>query len=242
MKNLLWAELRKLRRLRLPLLAPAAAAAMAAVIFLGGSSPDSGIPGAGQPGWYLSILQPWATLLALPALIALFGGCLACREEQEDTRKALLLIPVNEKKMAAAKLILTFFFSIAVYLFLFALAFLGENILYSGELPADTFRRFLSMYLLEGAGVFLAVSPIVALTARAKRSCWLALGAAELYSLLGLFMSMSNTLKAFYPITAVFGAAGYYEASPASRLGSVLALLLCGGLSALILMWKKERP
>ena len=58
------------------------------------------------------------------------------------------------------------------------------------------------MYLLDGMGVFFAISPIIALVARMKKGYWLALVFAEIYSFAGLFVSMSNIWKIF--LSAVF--------------------------------------
>ena len=101
------------------------------------------------------------------------------------------------------------------------------------------FFHFLNMYLLEGIGVFLAVSPIIALVPYWRKSYWLAMVLAELYSFAGLFMSMSPVLKTFYPISAIFGVSGYYETSPEGRFCNLLVLLLCGGVFLLFLQRTK---
>ena len=97
------------------------------------------------------------------------------------------------------------------------------------------FSEFLKMYLLEGIGVFFAVSPIIAIVPYLKKSYWLALLLAEIYSFAGLFMSMSNTLKTFYPITAIFGISGYYETTIQDYFCSLGILILCGCISAILL-------
>ena len=98
----------------------------------------------------------------------------------------------------------TFVFGIFIYLLLFLLTFSAEVILHTSEVSFQMFFHFLNMYLLEGIGVFLAVSPIIALVPYWKKSYWLAMVLAELYSFAGLFMSMSPVLKTFYPISAIF--------------------------------------
>lgn len=108
------------------------------------------------------------------------------------------------------------------------------------QISVKIFFDFLSMYLLEGIGVFFAVSPIIALVPYLKKNYWLALAVAEIYSFAGLFMSMSNTLRTFYPITAIFGVSGYYETTAQEKLCSLLVLLLCG-IVALIFLKKLNR-
>ncbi len=55
-------------------------------------------------------------------------------------------------------------------------------------------------------------------------------------------MSMSNTLKTFYPITAIFGISGYYDTTAQGRTCSWLVLLLCGVLALLFLQKLNRRP
>ena len=63
-----------------------------------------------MPGWYMTITQVWATMFVLPAVIALLGSYMICREEQDDTLKSLRLIPVNETKLTTAKMIVALVF------------------------------------------------------------------------------------------------------------------------------------
>ena len=37
-----------------------------------------------DPGWYMTMVQPWATILVLPAMISMLGSYMICREEQDD--------------------------------------------------------------------------------------------------------------------------------------------------------------
>lgn len=180
-------------------------------------------------GWYMTVAQPWATFFVLPAVIALLGSYMICREEEDDTMKSLRLIPINEAKLIVAKMIITFAFSILIYLLLFAITFLVEAILHFSDLSVEIVLGFLKAYFLDGLGIFLAISPIIAFVSRMKKGYWLALLFAEIYSFAGLFMSMSNFLKAFYPITAVFTISGYYDASTSQVILSCISLLLCGG-------------
>lgn len=52
-------------------------------------------------GWYMTMVQPWATMFVLPAIIAMLGSYMICREEQDDTLKSLLLILVSETALTA---------------------------------------------------------------------------------------------------------------------------------------------
>lgn len=235
MRTLLWAERQKLRRSNIVWLAVFATIMVALIVFIGGKNADYGSQYIDDAGWYMTMVQPWATLLVLPAVIALLGSYMICREEEDDTIKSLRLIPINEVKLTAAKMMITFMFSVLIYLLLFAITFSVEAMLHFSDLSAEMVLGFLKAYFLDGAGVFLAISPIVALVSHMKKSYWLALVITEMYSFAGTFMSMSNTLKTFYPITAIFGVSGYYDTSKSQVILSCISLLLCGCLSAFIL-------
>ena len=241
MLKMLWAEWRKLRRSSILLITIFATILIAIIVLVAGR--ETTVEGfyLSDAGWYMTMVQPWATMFVLPAIIAMLGSYMICREEQADTLKSLLLIPVNETALTAAKMIITFVLSILIYLLLFAITLAVELILHHADLSIGMVLFFLKSYLLEGIGVFLAVSPIIALVSYIKKSYWLALLLAEIYSFAGLFMSMSSLTKTFYPITALLGVAGYYDTTIANLLESLLVLLLCGCLTAFILVWHRYR-
>ena len=186
-------------------------------------------------GWFMTAAQSLATFYVLPAVIALLGSYMICREEQEDTLKSLRLIPVDEVKLTLAKMILAFVFSVLIYLLLFAITFLVEAVLHLEALSVGLVLENLKIYFLDGVGVFFAISPIIALVARMKKGYWLALVFAEIYSFAGLFASMSQQLKTVYPMTAVFNISGYYNANMFQVLIGVVILMVCVILSLLIL-------
>lgn len=235
MKELLWAEKQKLRHSKIIWITVFAVIMVAVIVFAQGQFVFNGSRYVDGAGWFMTASQSLATFYFLPAVIALLGSYMICREEQEDTMKSLQLIPVNETKLTAAKMIVSLIFSILIYLLLFIITFSVEAILHFQSLSIGLVLGFLKTYLLDGLGIFLAISPIIALVAKMKKGYWLALVFAEIYSFAGLFASMSATLKALYPITAVFNISGYYETVTLNWIYSVFVLLLCGGFSALIL-------
>ena len=207
MRILLWAEFQKLRRSNIIMFTIFSTILIAVIVLISGVTTVSEEQlTTAMAGWYMTITQVWATMFILPAVIALLGSYMICREEQDDTLKSLRLI-----------------------------TFVTEAILHFSDLSMAMFSEFLKMYLLEGIGVFFAVSPIIAIVPYLKKSYWLALLLAEIYSFAGLFMSMSNTLKTFYPITAIFGISGYYETTIQDYFCSLGILILCGCISAILL-------
>lgn len=241
MELLLWAECRKLRRSKILWIAGFAAVMVAVIVFTQGQFTfydNRYIDGA---GWFMTAAQSLATFYVLPAVIALLGSYMICREEQEDILKSLRLIPIDERKLTFAKMMLTLVFSVVIYLLLFAAAFIVEAVLHLEALSIGLILENLKRYLLDGVGVFFAISPIIAFVARIKRGYWLALIFAELYSFAGLFASMSDQLKTVYPMTAVFHLSGYYEASVLQVLAGAAVLLACAVLAFFLLKGLNHR-
>ena len=87
MELLLWAERRKLRRSKILWIAGFATVMVALIVFAQGQFTfyeSRYIDGA---GWFMTAAQSLATFYVLPAVIALLGSYMICREEQEDTPK-----------------------------------------------------------------------------------------------------------------------------------------------------------
>ncbi|WP_128100892.1 ABC transporter permease [Paenibacillus sp. DCT19] len=240
MRTLLWAEHQKIRRLSFVWIAIFATVMVAVIVFLSGLTDNDGIRDIDTAGWYMAVAQPLGTFFVLPAVIALLGSYMICREEQEHTIESLRLIPVNEAKLTLAKMIITLIYSILFYLLLFAITLLTEAGLHFSDLSIGMVMNFLKAYILDGLCIFLAISPIIALVSYMKKGYWIALVITEFYSFIGLFASTSNTLKALYPITAVFTISGYYEASASQVILSCISLLFCVGFSAVILASMKK--
>lgn len=236
MQKLLWAERQKIRRSKFIWIAVFATVMVAIIVFVGGLDGYNGARDIDTAGWYMSVAQPLATIFVLSPVIALLGSYMICREEQEDTIKSLRLIPVNEAKLTTAKMIITLALSVFLYLLLFIITFSVEAVLHSSDLSLIMVLGFLKSYIIDGVGVFVAISPIIALVSYVKKGYWLALVITAIYSFVGLFTSMSNTLKASYPITAVFTISGYYEASTSQIILACISLLLCGVLATVILV------
>ncbi len=253
MRALLWAEYKKLRRSSIVWIAIFATAMIAVIVFLEGYSiyngPDvqyglknvhDGLRYIDNAGWYMDEAQPLATFFVFPAVIALLGSYIICREEEDDTNKSLRLIPVNERKLIIAKMIMLFVFSVLLYFLLFVITVLTETVMHFSELSAELVLSCMKEYLGDGIGVFLAVSPIVAFVAYTEKSYWLALVFTEIYSCAGLFAGMSSVLLNVYPINAVFNLSGYHITTAWKRAESIIVLLLCSCLSALLLKGLKH--
>ena len=118
MKALIWAEHRKLRRSKIVWIAVFAIVMVAVIVFAQGQFSFGEKRYIEGVGWFMTAAQSLATFFLLPAVIALLGSYLICREEQEDTMKSLHLIPINESKMMSAKMVVTLLLSLLLYFLL----------------------------------------------------------------------------------------------------------------------------
>lgn len=235
MKTLLWAERLKLKRSKIVWIAAFSAIMVAFIVFMQGQFQYYGQRYVDIATWYMTATQSLGSLYVFPAIIALIGSYMICREDQDDTMKSLALIPVNISQLVSAKLIVTAIFSIFLYAFLFAITLTVEAALHISLIDLYTVLRFAKIYIIEGIGLFLAVSPIIAIVFKLKKGYWLALIFTEIYSFMGLFMGMHSAIRSIYPITAVFCIAGQYETSPVQFVVSMLSLLACIGITLLLL-------
>lgn len=87
MKLLLWAERWKLRRSKILWIAGFATVMVALIVFAQGQFMFYGSRYIDKAGWFMTATQSLATFYVLPAVIALLGSYMICREEQEDTLK-----------------------------------------------------------------------------------------------------------------------------------------------------------
>lgn len=235
MKTLLWAERLKLKRSKILWIAVFSAVMVTFIVFMQGQFQYYGQRYVDGAGWFMTAAQSLGSLYVFPAIIALMGSYMICREDQDDTMKSLSLIPVSVSKLVGVKLIITAVFSVVLYALVFAVTLAVEAGLHISLLNLVTVLKFAKIYLLEGIGLFLAVSPIIAIVYRLKKGYWLALIFAEIYSFLGLFFGMQSTMRFIYPITAAFCVSGYYETTTVQFVISLLSLSACGGITIILL-------
>lgn len=239
MKTLLLAEYKKLHRSKLIFLLVFALMMTLGVVFLQGQFSFGGKKYIDTFGWYILQVQSLTTYFVLPSLITLFGGYIICREEQEDVLKSLKLIPIDESNMITAKMIITLLGSIFVYLILFMVSLIIEAVLHLNAVNMSEVVHYFVVYVLTGIGVFMAISPIIAFVGLVKRSYWIALIIAEIYSFIGIFFASKEVVRAIYPISSVFVLSGLYKTPVMELLISIIVNIGCCFISHRIL--KKMR-
>ena len=99
MKTLLWAERLKLKRSKILWIAVFSAVMVAFIVFMQGQFQYYGQRYVNNVTWYMTATQSLGSLYVFPAMIALMGSYMICRENQDDTMKSLSLIPVSISKL-----------------------------------------------------------------------------------------------------------------------------------------------
>lgn len=160
MRTLLWAEGLKLKRSKIIWIAVFSAIMVAFIVYMQGQFLYYGKRYIDIAAWYMTATQSLGSLYVFPAIIALMGSYMICREDQDDTMKSLLIIPVSVSDLIRVKLIITGIFSVVLYVFLFVVTLTVEAILHVYLLDIGTVFSFMKIYLLEGIGVFLLYLPL----------------------------------------------------------------------------------
>ncbi len=240
MRDLLWAERRKLRRSNILLIAFFAVIMVAIIVYAQGQFSYYGKRYVEVNEWYMTAALSLGSLYVLPAIIALTGTYIIQLEDQSDTMKSLAIVPVSLPRMIRAKWIVTAVITLALYLILFLITLTTEAILHFPLLTPSGILSFVKQYIIQGLSLFLAVSPIIALAAKMRKGYWLAFIFAEGYSFAALFVGMQPTISAVYPITAAFHVSGYYKTTPTQMLLSICSLAICGTLTVAIFHQLKQ--
>ena len=227
MKTLLLAEYKKLHRSKLIFLLVFVLIMTLGVVFLQGQFSFSGKKYIDTFGWYILQVQSLTTYFVLPSLIALFGGYIICREEQEDVLKSLKLIPIDESNMIMAKMIITLLGSIFIYILLFMATLVIEIILHFNAIIISEAVHYFVIYVLTGIGVFTSISPIIALVGLIKKSYKIALIITEIYSFMGIFFASKKVARAIYPISSIFVLSGVYKTSMMEFVISISVNIIC---------------
>ena len=147
MRILLWAEQAKMRRSKALWIAGFATAMVAMIVVLQGQFLYHGSRYIDGAYWLMTAAQSLGSIYVLPAMIALIGSYTICRERQEDTQKALDMIPVSQVQLLGAKMIWTGAFAIILYLSLFCVAAAVETILHVQVLSLGGILEQMKIYM-----------------------------------------------------------------------------------------------
>lgn len=191
-------------------------------------------------GWLMEGTLSLSSFYVLPAIFSLIGGYIINREYEEDTLKNIITIPVDINKLIFSKLIVAFAFSVIISFVLFILVFIEEVALHIYEITMKFFLHNMILYILQSIGLYIAVTPIIAIVVKFKKSYWISIIFAEIYSLLGMF-AVSTNFKNVHPIAAVFGFSTVYKKTSTDYIICCISLIISLVIAYIILSFKDEK-
>ncbi|TCZ78869.1 ABC transporter permease [Paenibacillus albiflavus] len=234
MLTLVKMEVLKLKRSNIFRIALLILLLLTGIIVMQGSMLHNGVRFFDSPGWLLEGALSWGTFYIFPAIFSLLGTYMISREFQDGTMKILQTIPVDMNKLIKAKLFTSCIMSIILSITLFILILISEMILHVHQLSIDLILGYFIQYLLQGIGIFIAITPIIALTAIFQKSYLLSIVFAIIYSFMGIFAA-SSKLHSIYPISAVFVFSGAYPVTGMAYWLSCLSLLATLAIALMML-------
>lgn len=181
--------------------------------------------------------------IMFPAAITLIAGYIVDRERTDDTLKNILTVPVSFRKLLAGKLLTVGLLSVLLALVEFALTI---AVFFMSRYPGFSVLGMLRV-LLQMAGmnvcVYIAVLPIIILTAQRSGSFMAGVGFAFFYGFIGTFAS-GHGLGEIYPITAGLGLIGFQNGNTDEEYHVVLSagvLLLILLIAAVLVLTSRNR-
>jgi len=147
--------------------------------------------------------------MIFPMCITLIAGYIIVKEEKDDTLKNLLTIPVSYRSLLGGKMIACAFLS----LFLGAVSAVftvAANVImgFPGICAAAILQTFRQI-ILNCLFLYIAVLPVIAVTARIPNGHMIGTVIAFVYGYGGMFAAGNMTLANIYPVTAGMGLIQY---------------------------------
>lgn len=177
------------------------------------------------------VIQNNATTI-FPMCITLITGYIIAREKTDDTIKSIITIPVSYPALIGGKLIVCGFLSVFFGIVSTVFTVAAELIVGFPGLSVTAIIQALIQITLNSLFLYIAVTPIIAITARIPNGHMIGVILAFVYGYGGMFAAGNTTLSNIYPITAGLGLIQYrsYDAAVYWNIGlcsiSMITVLL----------------
>lgn len=147
--------------------------------------------------------------MIFPVCIALIAGYIIAREEKDDTLKSIMTIPVSYSKLLGGKLLvcalLSLFFGLASAIF----TVIADWLMGFPGLSITSVLQIVIRIILNCLFLYIAVMPVIAVTARIPNGHMIGTIIAFAYGYGGMFAAGNMTVANLYPITASIGLIQY---------------------------------
>lgn len=153
--------------------------------------------------------------MIFPMCITLIAGYIIAREERDDTMKSIMTIPVSYSSLLCGKLLvcalLSLFFGLVSAVFT-----ITANLImgFPGLSITSAVQTFVQI-ILNCLFLYIAVMPVIAVTARISNGHMIGTIVAFAYGYGGMFAAGDAALANIYPVTASLGLISYrsYDAA-----------------------------
>ena len=172
------------------------------------------------------------TTTIFPMCITLIAGYIIAREKSDDTLKSIMTIPISYPALLGGKQIVCGFLSVFLGIVSTTFTIAAELIVGFPGFSVTSAIQTLIQISLNTLFLYIAVTPIIAFTARIPNGHMIGVILAFVYGYGGMFAAGNMTLANIYPITASMGLIQYrsYDAAVHWNMGlcsiSMIVVLL----------------
>lgn len=155
------------------------------------------------------------TTTIFPMCITLIAGYIIAREKSDDTLKSIMTIPVSYSALIGGKLIVCGFLSVFFGLASTVFTVVAELLVGFPGFSVTAVMQALIQITFNTLFLYIAVTPIIAFTARIPNGHMIGVILAFVYGYGGMFAAGNMILANIYPITASMGLIQYrsYDAA-----------------------------
>ena len=147
--------------------------------------------------------------MIFPMCISLIAGYMISREQTDDTLKNILTVPISFKKLLTGKLIVCGFLSVFLGMASTFFTVAAELLVGFPGFSVTAVIQALIQITLNTLFLYIAVTPIIAFTARIPNGHMIGVILAFVYGYGGMFAAGNMSLANLYPITASMGLIQY---------------------------------
>ena len=149
------------------------------------------------------------TTTIFPMCITLIAGYIIAREKSDDTLKSIMTIPVSYPALIGGKLIVCGFLSVFLGMASTFFTVAAELLVGFPGFSVTAVIQALIQITLNTLFLYIAVTPIIAFTARIPNGHMIGVILAFVYGYGGMFAAGNMSLANLYPITASMGLIQY---------------------------------
>lgn len=160
------------------------------------------------PSFVERVIQNNTTTI-FPMCITLIAGYIIAREKSDDTLKSIMTIPVSYPALIGGKLIVCGFLSVFLGMASTFFTVAAELLVGFPGFSVTAVIQALIQITLNTLFLYIAVTPIIAFTARIPNGHMIGVILAFVYGYGGMFAAGNMSLANLYPITASMGLIQY---------------------------------